>query len=129
MLELGSIPGMISVVKEAASAAKAAGRMDLYAKILDLHSKINELEDELQNKTAELQSLRTSSAQLEEKLAFSGKLIFNGAWYLAAGDPHPYCPAPRRIYAEARQQRQLPPMRRTLPFDWLPATAWSTLVP
>jgi hypothetical protein len=64
MLELGAIPGMISVVKEAASAAKAAGRMDLYAKILELHSKINELENDLQGKSTEITSLRASRAFL-----------------------------------------------------------------
>jgi hypothetical protein len=92
MLELGAIPGMISVVKEAASAAKAAGRMDLYAKILDLHSKINELEDELQHKNAEIQSLRTSNTRLEAKLQFSEKLTFDGVWYFAEGDSYPFCP-------------------------------------
>jgi hypothetical protein len=89
MLELGA---MITVVKEAASAAKAAGKIDLYEKIVDLHSTINDLQSELQEKTMEIQTLRDENAELDSALKFSGSLTFNGAWYLAEDDPFPFCP-------------------------------------
>ncbi len=89
MLELGA---MIAVVKEAASAAKAAGKIDLYEKIVDLHSTINDLQNDLQEKTMEIQRLHNENAELEASLKFSGSLTFNGAWCLAEDDPFPFCP-------------------------------------
>ncbi|HEX4067107.1 MAG TPA: hypothetical protein VHZ09_13880 [Acidobacteriaceae bacterium] len=89
MLELGA---MITVIKEAASAAKAAGKIDLYEKIVDLHSKINDLQSELQNKAVENEALRKERAELQAALQFSEGLTFNGVWYFAEGDPYPFCP-------------------------------------
>ncbi len=89
MLDLGA---MITVVKEAASAAKAAGKIDLYVKIVDLQGKINELQTDLNAKEEEIQALRGRNAQLTKTLEFPGNLAYNGVWYIAAGDPHPYCP-------------------------------------
>ncbi|MGB6133688.1 MAG: hypothetical protein WBG54_18045 [Acidobacteriaceae bacterium] len=83
---------MIGVLKEAASAVKAAGKIELYEKIVDLHSKINDLQSDLQSRTAEVEALRREKAELEAALQFSKKLTFSGVWYFANGDPHPFCP-------------------------------------
>jgi transcriptional regulator NrdR family protein len=89
MLDVGA---MITLVKETASAAKAAGKIDLYEKIVDLHSRINELQAELQSRTIESQEMHKRVAELKASLQFSKSLTFNGVWYFSEGDPYPFCP-------------------------------------
>ena len=90
-MEALSITGTIALLREMGSALQAAGKIDLWNKVVALQAQLIDMQLEAQSKDEKLKLLSNEVSNLQEKLKFSGNLIFQGYWYSADGDPHPFC--------------------------------------
>lgn len=76
---------LLDNVKDLADLIKKVGDTDLYRKIVDLQGEVVQQADENFR-------LKKQVKELEEAMAFAGKLTFKAPYYFAEHDDVPYCP-------------------------------------